>query len=196
MPQISLTDFTDFVLRVGTTKITKVNEVKQRPPYDPKTDHWKRLRDLICSFHEGKCPSLTFEGTGASERKRTAYLEAIKGHKQFIKKNPGIWFKPHAAIWTYEGLDVRVNPELGWQIKGKKHLVKLYFKKDKLTPSRVKVLLALMGSGVKNAKFEVSILEVRTGCFYSGYDDSPIMQALLQGEAATFLAIWNSLIDT
>jgi hypothetical protein len=35
MPEISLTDFVDFVISAGTPKMTKVQNIKYRPNYTP-----------------------------------------------------------------------------------------------------------------------------------------------------------------
>jgi hypothetical protein len=43
MPSISLTDFVDFVVATGTSKLTKVRQIKRRPQYHPAFDHWKSL---------------------------------------------------------------------------------------------------------------------------------------------------------
>lgn len=193
MPDISITDFTDFVLKVGGTKITKVTELKKRGEYDPRTDYWKLLRDSIRDFHEGKLEALSFGATGAHSRKETSYRDAIKGYKKFLNANPGAWFRPHPSEWHYEDLRVRVNPEVGLETAEKRLLLKLYFRKDKLTSSRVQVLLALMSEANKNPSLRVGIVDVLRSRVYLADAKMPAMQALLIGEATTFLSIWNSL---
>ncbi|HEX4650911.1 MAG TPA: hypothetical protein VH250_05345, partial [Granulicella sp.] len=66
MPNISLTEFIDFVLKVGTAKVAKVQAVKNQAPYSPATDHWRQLRKHFGEFHEGLAGALSFQGTGAS----------------------------------------------------------------------------------------------------------------------------------
>jgi hypothetical protein len=54
-PTISLTEFVDFVITAGPPKITKVKNIKTKPPYQPQLDFWKKLRDSIEAFHsQGK----------------------------------------------------------------------------------------------------------------------------------------------
>jgi hypothetical protein len=195
MPSISLTDFTDYVLRVGTQKVTKVIEIYKRPEYDPATDYWRRLRSLISEFHEGNADQLSFAATGAGEKKKTAYEDALKGYRSFLKKNPGSYFKPHKAAWNHHDLEIRINPELGWISAKGKTLIKLYFKKEKLTSSRVQVILALMKKSIGASKYEVAILDVRNGKLYSGPSKNSGLDALLEGEATTFLAVWKSQED-
>jgi hypothetical protein len=67
------------------------------------------------------------------KKKQARYPEAVKSYKRFLGKKEIHWFNPPRAMWKYGGLTVRVNPELGLQIKGKKYAIKLYFKGEKPT---------------------------------------------------------------
>jgi hypothetical protein len=194
VPDISITDFVDFVSRTGPPKITKVAEIFNRGEYVPARDFWKPLRESICNFHEGTSGHLSFGSTGAHERKQIRYEEAIKGYKKFLK-TPGLqWFKPHRAEWAFEDLVVRINPEVGFVLNGESLLVKLYFKQDPLTKYRVQVALSLMSAGQKDKKFRVAIIDVVRSRLYLETAPNAQMIALLRGEAATFLSIWHSLL--
>ncbi len=125
MPEISIIDFTDFVLRSGQPKITKVTEIFKRGAYLPSHDFWKPLRDHVCEFHEGVSDRLSFGLTGAHEKKRARYEEAIKGYEKYLTANSPAWFKPHHAEWRFEDLVVRVNPEVGFALDDKLLLVDL-----------------------------------------------------------------------
>ncbi|MGA2205988.1 MAG: hypothetical protein ABSG10_04575 [Terracidiphilus sp.] len=193
MPDITITDFTDFVLRTGPPKIAKVVEIFNRGEYVPAHDFWKLLRDHICEFHEGASSQLAFGLTGAHEKKKFRYDEAIKGYKKFLKSDEPEWFKPHHAEWRFEDLAVRINPEVGFLLGGESVLVKLYFKQERLTKYRVQVVLALMIAGQKSKKHCVGVLDVVRSKLFIGTTQNAQMEALLRGEAATFLGIWNSL---
>jgi hypothetical protein len=193
MPDISIIDFTDFVLRTGQAKITKVVQLFKRPEYVPSHDFWKLLREHICDFHEGRTTKLAFEHTGAHEKKQSRYEEAIKGYAKFVKKVGASYFKPHHSEWRFEDLVVRVNPEVGFEMDGRPVLVKLYFKREPLTKPRIQVVLGLMSAGQKNKKFSVAMLDVGRSKLHMQGMQTAQMEALLVGEAATFLGIWNSL---
>ncbi|MBK9648054.1 MAG: hypothetical protein IPO67_23360 [Deltaproteobacteria bacterium] len=45
MPEISLTDFVNFVTRIGSARLTLVREIRSRGDYDPIRDFWRDLRD-------------------------------------------------------------------------------------------------------------------------------------------------------
>jgi len=194
VPNISITDFTDFVLKIGPPKITKVAEVFNRGEYHPAKDFWKPLRDTICEFHEGKASSISFGATGANAKKNARYDEAITGYLKFLKKEQPVWFKPIKAEWTFEDLIVRINPEVGFKFGEDSFFVKLYFKQEPLAKNRVQVALGMMSAAINSKKHKVAILDVPRAKLHHSGPPSPQMNALLKGEAATFLAIWNSMI--
>jgi hypothetical protein len=193
MPDISITDFTDFVMKAGAPKITKVAEIFKRGDYAPSHDFWKPLRDHISEFHAGSHGRLSFEATGAHENKKARYDEAIKGYQKYLKTSVSEWFKPHRAEWNFEDLVIRINPEVGFLLNSKKTLVKLYFKQETLTKHRVQVVLTLMRAAQKDKSYRVGILDVVRSRLHVEAARNAQMEALLEGEAATFLGIWNSL---
>ena len=46
MINISLTDFIDYVSKIGASKFTVVNQIYSREEYQPAFDFWKSLRGL------------------------------------------------------------------------------------------------------------------------------------------------------
>jgi hypothetical protein len=54
MPEISLTDWVDFVITAGPPQFTKVKELAARGEYDPRFDFWKPLREGLQSHHQGR----------------------------------------------------------------------------------------------------------------------------------------------
>lgn len=52
MINISLTDFIDYVSKVGTSKFTLVNHIYSREEYQPAFDFWKPLREGIIDLHQ------------------------------------------------------------------------------------------------------------------------------------------------
>ncbi|MGA2964262.1 MAG: hypothetical protein ABSD96_21590 [Candidatus Korobacteraceae bacterium] len=62
-----------------------------------------------------------------------------------------------------------------------------------MTKHRVQVALSLMSAGQMSKKYRVAMLDVVRSKLHIEAAQNPQMEALLKGEAATFLAIWNSL---
>ena len=153
------------------------------------------MRSHLFDFHEGDVDHLSFSGSGASVKKERLYKLAIIGYKKFLGKQDYEWFKPHAAKWSHGSLTVRVNPEIGLIIGGKRHLIKLYLKQEKLSKPRINIILSMMRSTFASKTYEVAVLDVVRGQLYKGSESSVSLSALLEGEAATFMAIWNSIAD-
>jgi hypothetical protein len=200
MPRISLTDFVDFVSKVGTPKITKVREIKARPEYHPARDHYKYLRDGIKTFHEeGHANKNTFFNNLLTnlpdEKKRERFTLLATGYKGFLGTKVITNEERDNVIWTHGNLEVNVNPELCLNINGRKHLIKLYFKADDLTKLRIDVILYLMQNAlhaIPNVD-NYSILFIEKRRLLTETDPDPALQFLLQAEAEGFLTIYNAL---
>lgn len=91
---ISLTDFVEFVIRVGAARLTTLRDIKRRPAYSPAVDFWKPLREAIVESAKG--------GTSVDEvldevkdpKKLRRYQLALKAYKKWTKKNRFEWFDP------------------------------------------------------------------------------------------------------
>lgn len=117
MPDISLTDFVDFVIKSGTPKLTKVRSIKNRGDYEPAMDFWRQLREGIKNFHRARSRHKSelddIVDSLQNPRKVARYTAAIRGYKKFLGHKNIRWFDPATDDWTYEDLSVKVNPELG-----------------------------------------------------------------------------------
>lgn len=200
MPEITLTDFVDFVIKYGTPKLTKVREIKKRGEYEPAFDYWKQLRDGIRSFHrKGLTTKNELEqevGIVADPKKMRRYLAAMAGYKKFLGRKTFSWFNPPSEDWSHNGLVVRMNPELGIKVKGIPHVIKLYFKDESPTKQRLDVVIAMLESvlGSKAPKGTImAVLDVSKGKLTVPTKTQPDIMALVQGEAASFVQIWNSI---
>lgn len=197
MPEISLTDFVEFVNKIGPPRLTKVKEIKTRPEYSPAVDFWKPLREAIRDFHRaGKPLDPVLDGIEHT-RKAGRYPAALTAYKKFLRRKQLEWFEPPVGIWTYGGeLQVRVNPELGLRLNGKEHVVKLYFKDEPLPRRRLAVVFQLMGIALKdklNAGGSLAVLDVSNSKLLLPDPNAADVTALLIGEAAAFVAMWNAI---
>lgn len=139
----------DFVCKSGSTKLTKVKQIKNREDYSPATDFYKALREGIQDIHRknGKKKELKIILEKVSDPKKIKnYSESIDGYKKFWGRKEPIWFEPPMKHWIVSELDVRINPELGLEFDSKKYLIKLYFKNDKLSKEKITQVLTLMES--------------------------------------------------
>jgi hypothetical protein len=100
------------------------------------------------------------------------------------------------GIWTYGELQVRVNPELGLRLGGIDHVVKLYFKDEPLPRRRLVVVFQLMKiafEGKVKAEATLAVLDISNSKLLLPDPNAPDVTALLIGEAAAFVAMWNAI---
>ncbi len=200
MPTISLTHFVDFVSKAGTPKLTVVKNAKQQltDGYDPATDFYKAIRDGIIEMHKSGQPKTALDSvmTGLTDKKKlTAYPPIVKGYKKFLGKKLATWFDPPRDEWAHGGLAVSVNPELGLKINDVRHVIKLYFKAEKLAKLRIDIATQLMKLvlGVSKKPLVFGVLDVRNAKLFTSNGVNPGLIALLQGEASSFAQIYGSV---
>lgn len=197
--KISLTDFVDFVSKSGTSKLTKVKQIKDRPTYNPAFDFWKKMRDEIILFHkESKKNKDCFDEILlklVDKKKLGRYPDVIGGYKKFLGKKTITSFKVYKTVWTNNDLEVRINPELGLIINNKKYIIKLYFKSEKLSKARVDIILLLLKERYKvelTKGIDVAILDIQNNKLITSKSIKNIMPLLI-GEANSFETIWKTL---
>jgi hypothetical protein len=196
MPKISLTTFVDFTASAGSTRLTKVRRAKAEygEDYSPQKDFYKALREAIEESFE--------EGWGAAElkkklskvpdpKKQKNYEACRKGLTKWAGRQAFIFHPKQRASWKSGELTVKVNPELDLSINGTRHRIKLYFKGEALSKSRVDVILHLLGSGP--AKATPAVLDVRRSKLYTPTVERPGLDALVKAEAAAFNSLWQSI---
>ncbi|KAA3607139.1 MAG: hypothetical protein DWQ01_15660 [Planctomycetota bacterium] len=199
MPELSLTDFVDFASAGGTSKLTKVRRFKLRPEYEPAFDFYKRLREGIVSCHaagDAKSQLAKHVGDITDAKKKGHYADAIKGYKKWWGKKPLSWFAPPREAYSEGDVSIRVNPELGLRVDGKPHVIKLYFKADKLSKPRVDVITHLMDKALRAsapAGTTMCVLDVRNGKLIAPTVPIPDLDAVLRGEIAYLAAVWESV---
>jgi len=194
MPDISLTDFVDFAIKAGPAQLTKVRELARRGDYDPRCDFWKPLRECIQDSHAKK-RKLEDALLGLKDPKKLKrYPLAVRAYKKFVGKKAIGWFEPPFAIWTYDGLNVRVNPELGLNINGKKFAVKLYFKDDKPTEARLRVVFEMMRLTLNlDPDVTPAVLDVAKSHLLPAKSPDDGLAAALEAQAKAFVHMWNAM---
>lgn len=189
MRKISLTDFVDIVSSSGTPKANKVLEIKKRDEYHPAFDYYKGIRDHIIEVHSESLPKIEIKN-GVSKANHTNkignYAEIADAYYSWLGKKEISWFDPITSSFERHGVSVSVNPELGLNINGTKHLVKLYFKPDKLAKNRIDIISYLMSHCLgKKAGVDVSmsILDIRNKKLFTAQDTIDL-DAVLTAELA------------
>lgn len=193
---ISLTDFVEYVTKTGTSKLTVVKSIKKRPGYHPIFDYWKKLRDAIDNYHNGKINDLhDVLKEIIKDSKKEKYKVAISKYLDFIKNKKINWFEPPSGNWRHGNLVVKLNPELGLEINGEKFLIKLYFKDKPLSKNQAKLILTLMNTELrKEGVYSLALLDINAHKLYTDKAlNYETLIPLLIGEATSFETIWNSI---
>ena len=130
-----------------------------------------------------------------AKNKERNYSLIVKGYRKFWGTKKIAWFDPPKGNWVRGDLQVSVNPELGLLINGKKHVVKLYFKAEKLSKLRVRTILRLIQKRVGADDVRVALLDVRNSKLYVGDagDKPDDVDLLLNAEADAFATIYAGL---
>ena len=197
MEKVSLTYFVDFVLKVGTPKLSGVKEFKEHR-YDHLTDFYKPLREAIIDMHEKGKPVRAlddFLGTLADDRKRRIFPGLVETYKSWLK--PGMkWFTPPLTTLPVGDLEININPELGFEIDGTPYLIKTYFRGEPLAQKRVSTVVGLISSALGPGRpgTVFAMLDVKNGQLRTQKStQNPRLGLLLRGEAASFSTIYASV---
>jgi hypothetical protein len=197
--KVSLTYFVDFVLRSGTPKLSGVREYKERRD-ELSTDFYRPIREAIVEMHrKGLRDSLLDEVTAAQtdEKRQRLYPVVVAGYRKFLATgSPKTFFEPPCGSLRLGDLVLNINPELGFFIDGKRHLIKLYFRTEPLTHKRTGILLSLLQRGLADQcpDHVFAVLDVRTARLHTlSTAPNPRLDVLLRGEAAAFSAMYGAL---
>lgn len=200
MIEISLTSFLDFTMKSGAPKLTSLQQTKKQlaDGYSPATDYYKQIRDAIVAHHRDGRPFSTIESVAANvnnKSKQQNYPAIAAGYKSFRGKKQIKYFAPPRGNWTAQGVRVSLNPELGLEIKGSPHVIKLYFKADQPRKLEVRAILSLMDAELQNpnGSLIMGVLDVRRGKLITDNPPNPALMALMQGEAAAIAAMWPAV---
>lgn len=200
MIQISLTRFVDFAIKAGSPKVTSLRETKRQVAagYDPVVDYYKHIRNAIVDHHKLGKPFSIVEhvaNNATNKSKHENYPLIAAGYKKFRGSKTMTWFRPPKSDWSHSGVEVSLNPELGLDFNGKRHVIKIYFKSDEPRKLEVKAILSLMDDQLQDAKksLTMAILDVRRSKLITDIPPDPVLVALMRGEAAAIATIWPSL---
>jgi hypothetical protein len=176
-----------------------VKQLKNRPDYKPAADYYKVLRDKIKEIHEDNLDKSkmyqSLEGI-KNENKVEHFKTIIEGYRKWWGKKTFIWFNPPAAIYSKHGVNISINPELGLKIKGKPHLVKLYFKANPLLKNKIDIITHLMSISLLDqspANTVMSVLDVRQSKLIPLTTATNGLTAILNAELSYISALWESM---
>lgn len=199
MPTLSLTSLVDIVSKSGTPKATCVRDVKAQmsAPYDPATDYYRGIREAIIEAHVNGLGKrhISTAANAANFRRAATYTQLAADYNGWWGRKSIAYFDPPRATWQPPGLfEVNVNPELGLEINGTQHVIKLYFKSDAITKARVDIITHLMQQELSSpgTAYEFSVLDIRRRRLHTITPPSGL-GPLLIAELAYVAALWPSV---
>lgn len=194
-------DIANFILKSGEPRMSHVRMLKKRSVsgYDPQTDFYKRLRDGIISYHKepvGPKTELDRIAVGLSDSKKIKpFQKSIQGYKKFLGKKIIEPFATEKDKWERGDIQVRVNPEIGLEINGVRHVIKLYPNKERLDSKRADLMLVMMKDALVelDSDVQVGILDVQRGKLFTKSEPKMALIPLLEAEVAAVSVLWRSV---
>lgn len=201
MPTISLTNLLDIFSAAGTSKATQVKKAKKyaTDEYKPYQDFYKWVRECIIDFHRSNLSRKKLEScliNLTDKKKERIYPELVLGYKKWLGRKTITWFDPPRDVFTHNNFDITINPELGLYINGENHLIKLYFKADRLSKNRINIIAYLMNVVLGNQVEKdtiMSVLDIRRSKLISPTTWNSSMDGIVRAEMAYISQIWDSL---
>ena len=186
------------MLSVGPPKVAGVRECKDHR-YDHLTDFYRPLRDAIVTMHEqGSAASSldAFLATVRDERKARIFPGLVARYQSFLGSQPMRWFAPPSTLLPIDDLEIEVKPELGVEIDGVPHILKMHFRGGPLAQKRVNLVVGILVSALGSTRSgaEFGVLDVPRGRLRrlkSG--PNPKLGLLMRGEAAAFSTIYAAM---
>lgn len=199
MIRVSFTKFLDFVAQTGEPKATTALQAwrQSNTPYDPKRDYHKRIRDLIVDAEKsGTSPDWATFISDQNPKKQNNYQETAEHYQKWRDKRPNVsWFSPPRGDWKAGEFQININPELGLSIDGKKHTIKLFLNKNKLSKLKAQMAGLIMHETLSNHASECafSIFDVKAETLHTFAGASEKLQYLLIGETAHLSAMLHAI---
>ncbi|NRR31096.1 hypothetical protein HSX11_12990 [Oxalobacteraceae bacterium] len=199
MPTITLSDVVDVFSKSGTPKATNVRHIKNRPDYSPATDFYRPLRIALTALHANGKDRKALDSilpTISDLKKIKIYNELVEGYKKYWGRKDISWFNPPRGTYSHSGVDVRVNPELGLVIDGKRSVIKLYLKTDEITKQRIELIPALMEISLRQHLQKddiVGLLDVRKGKLHLLGTSITPATAMVNAELAYIATLWPNI---
>jgi hypothetical protein len=195
---LSLRDFLDVASKNGKPRVTKVRQIKNAEDYSPGIDFYKPLREGIVRIHKTGKSRASLNGIllGINHKiKLDNYPLAIKGYDTWWGTHQLKWFEPPKGKYSKYGFEIGINPELGLEIDGAAHIIKLYLSNPPLSTLRSHLTGVLMkhvlGAFVPSAS--LGALDVRRSMLAAAPMNAAARMSTVDSVLADIAAIWPTV---
>lgn len=199
MPDVTLSDAVDVICRAGSPKMTKVAQIKNRPPYHPSLDFYRPLRAALVALHSEGRDRRALDGIlqRITDMKKIGnYNQLIEGYRKWWGRKNIEWFDPPRGIYEHAGVVVNVNPELGLLVNGQRYIIKLYLKDEPLLKTRIDPATVLMEIALRPVAQPgdiVAVLDVRNARLHTLGVNVERSKPMVDAELAYIASLWPNV---
>lgn len=197
--KLSLNEFMQFLIKPGYARkgfVAQVKEQRQKD-YAPHDDYWRRFREGAVNVVKGKITVDDFiEMKGnLPDNKVVNYSQAIDGFSWFIQKKRVSWVSPPRNTTKLNQIRLDVNPELGFEYKGKIYFAKLFMSsKVSLDRKNADYILSVMEHELREKVGQMPVFSVIDAKRGLKYDYRGVDKYLdVEVEALSFEKYWEKL---
>lgn len=197
--KLSLNEFMQFLIKPGYARKGYVAQVKmqRQKDYAPHDDYWRRFREGAKRVVNGTLSLESFKDMkdDLPEHKLENYSQAIDGFSWFISKKKVSWVNPPRKTTKLSSIKLDVNPELGFEYRGKIYYSKLFMSsKVSLDRKNADYILSVMEHELREkveAAAVFSIIDAKKGIKYDYRGIDKYLDVAV--EASSFEKYWEIL---
>jgi hypothetical protein len=179
--------------------MTKVAQIKNRPPYHPSLDFYRPLRAALVALHSEGRDRRALDGIlqRITDMKKIGnYNQLIEGYRKWWGRKNIEWFDPPRGIYEHAGVVVNVNPELGLLVNGQRYIIKLYLKDEPLLKTRIDPATVLMEIALRPVAQPgdiVAVLDVRNARLHTLGVNVERSKPMVDAELAYIASLWPNV---
>ncbi len=196
MPLIFVKEFSAIATESGTKKLNLIKKQKNRKPYHPSTDYYKKFREKIISIlkHKGQIIELKQLAEKMPNDKKGNYLSLAKSFISWSKGKNIQWHEPIRKSYLSNTTEIVCNPELNLNIDGVDYVIKLFFSvNERMTQDRANYICFTMQSAFDDNSQKYAVLDVQTKKMYSFTGNLEFFSISVESEIASIERAWGQL---
>lgn len=169
-----------------------VEEIRQ--PFDPAKDYYKKFRDTLIAFEEGRISKADFLNlhTQVTANKASSYEVLSRKYLEAKEDNALVWQGQSAVVADISGLEIKSSWYLRTESRNQRMIVALHFNKERLPQKHEQGLLTILQLA-EPASAGVGILCIQPATMVSATRQDDRERKYLQERAAKFVSILKTL---
>lgn len=196
MPKIFVKEFSAIATERGTKKLNLIRKQKNKQPYNPAVDYYKKFREKIVSIlkHKGQLLELKELAEKVPNDKKSNYSSLAKSFVAWAKGKNIIWHEPIRKSYLSNKTEIVCNPELNLNIDGVNYVIKLYFSvNERMTQDRANYMCFTMQSAFDDNTQNYAVLDVKTKKMYTFTGNADTFTISVESEIASIERAWSQL---